>query len=504
MLRLACISSWRAKSFSNFALITSFEKVFSVTARSFRMTLLSAGFALLIGLCCATPSFAQPGPRGKNASDGLSQGPRDYRSPNFLVHTDLSAEEANELLTRLETMLQLISTYWGQPNRKTIECYVVKDLANWPQGVFPPEAHAKIVEGAGLTMTQATLLNGRLANATSIVYAVSERGTPQHEAVHAYCGQNFGHTGPTWYSEGMAEMGSYWRKDNSSVEIPEVVLEYLQQSDPKPLSAIVDNTDQTGDSWENYAWRWALCHLLANNDNYAKRFRPLGLSLLQNRGGSFEQTYGAMAEEIAFEYRFFLDHLDNGLRADLTAWKWGTKFQVPRSGRPLISKIAARGGWQPSRVKVVAGQTYDVAATGQWSVSDDGELLTADATVIEATEETRPIRSTSRRTSRMANAGSSGRRPQAGSAQETNTESVEEANTEAVEDDKPTPPEGAGRLMGVILDTSSMTLGEPFEVGAQTQFTAEMEGNLYLRCADAWNQLHDNEGEMWVAIRGAN
>lgn len=479
-----------------------------MTARSYRVTFLSVSLALLIGLCAATPSFAQ-GPRGKNASDSLSSGPRDYRSPNFLVHTDLSAEEANELLTRLETMLQLISTYWGQPNRKTIECYVVKDLANWPQGVFPPDAHAKIVEGAGLTVTQATLLNGRLANATAIVYAVSERGTPQHEAVHAYCGQNFGHTGPTWYSEGMAEMGSYWRKDNSSVEIPEPVLEYLQQSDPKPLSAIVDNTDQTGDSWENYAWRWALCHLLANNDNYAKRFRPLGLSLLQNTGGSFEQTYGSMAEEIAFEYRFFLEHLDNGLRADLIAWKWGTKFQVPRPGRPLISKISARGGWQPSRVKVEAGGTYDVTATGQWSVAEEGETLTADATVAEATEETRSARTPARRTSRAASTRAPGRRapasssPRAGAEADATEAEAEEANEEK-QDEKPTPPKGAGKLMGVILDTSSMTLGEPFELGSKTQFTAETEGNLYLRCSDAWNQLHDNDGEMSVSIRAGN
>lgn len=57
--------------------------------------------------------------------------PADYKSPHFLLHTDLSAAEAKELLSRLETMLGLVSTYWGKPPSGVIECYVVKDLANW-------------------------------------------------------------------------------------------------------------------------------------------------------------------------------------------------------------------------------------------------------------------------------------------------------------------------------------------------------------------------------------
>src|SRR5438876_1685322 len=59
-------------------------------------------------------------------------GPRDVRSKNFLVHTDLADDDAADLINRLETMLKLISTYWGRPNPQPIECYVVKDLEMWP------------------------------------------------------------------------------------------------------------------------------------------------------------------------------------------------------------------------------------------------------------------------------------------------------------------------------------------------------------------------------------
>src|SRR5205823_1487513 len=107
----------------------------------------------------------------------------------------------------------------------------------------------------------------------------------------------------------------------------------------------------------NYAWRWALCHLLANNTNYASRFRPLGLALLTKQpDASFEQTYGDMSQEISFEYRQFLEHVDNGLRADLCSWDWKAKFKVVKSGNVTQAKVEAGKGWQPSRLILTEGE----------------------------------------------------------------------------------------------------------------------------------------------------
>jgi hypothetical protein len=380
-------------------------------------------------------------PRSTKSTQPMATGPQDYRSRNFSVHTDLSPDEAQDLLKRLEEMLGIISKYWGEPNRETIECYVVKDLANWPPGSLNPRGVQHIRDGGGITLTTVTTLNGVKAHAKAVVYAAADHGTPQHEAVHAYCGQNFGETGPTWYSEGMAEMGNYWRTDDPSVQLPEGVLRYLQGSDPKPLPAIVDNTDQTGDSWRNYAWRWALCHLLTNNPNYAPRFRPLGLNLILGKPDSFERTYGAMEKEIAFEYRFFLDHMENGLRADLVAWDWKAVFKPAAKGRPLAATIQANHGWQPSRLRVEEGKSYQVAATGNWKTAKDGSDLTADG------------------------------------------------------DDA-----GKGKLVAAVFDPPTYTLSEPFDLGSNTTFTAPADGNLYLRCNDDWAALADNSGKVAVKL----
>src|SRR5204863_1301611 len=136
-----------------------------------------------------------------------------------------------------------------------IECYVVKDLRKWPAGAIDPVGLESIEDGAGVTVTR-TMSQGGAFLAKATVYAIADRGTPQHEAVHAYCGQAFGRTGPLWYSEGMAEMGQYWRANDASVNAHPLVIRYLRSSRPKSLNEIVNSREYTGDSWQNYAWRW--------------------------------------------------------------------------------------------------------------------------------------------------------------------------------------------------------------------------------------------------------
>lgn len=373
--------------------------------------------------------------------------PRDVRSRNFVLHTDLNDKDAEELLERLETMLKLISSYWGQPNRKIIECYVVKDLKNWPANSFSANGLASIQGRAGVTETR-TRFRGTQFDAKSVVYAIADRGTPQHEAVHAYCGQTFGHTGPLWYSEGMAEMGQYWREGNpAAVNCHEIVVRYIHSVEPKTLNAIVNGNETTGDSWQNYAWRWALCHLLANNPNYRQRFRPLGLGLLTRKRVSFESTYGSMAQEISFEYKFFLEHFDIGYRADLVFWDWKAKFKHPRTTSTVAAVIQAQGGWQPTRCIVKEGTEYEYSASGKWKVGKDTELIDADG-------------------------------------------------------DK----DGKGRLVGIIFDDDSYELvGKPFELGVYGKWTAPVDGQLFVRMNEPWKEIdEDNDGKVSFRIKYAD
>ncbi|HVA50191.1 MAG TPA: hypothetical protein VNH11_27780 [Pirellulales bacterium] len=402
-------------------------------------------FAVLLLLVATVTPVAAQAKREKTKTDQPAK-PTDYRSEHFFVHTDLPADEAQDLLERLETMLSLISAYWARPCVGVIECYVVKDLAVWPTGMIPDEGLDHIRAGAGVTAIT-TVTGGVGFLARSVVYAVSDRGTPQHEAVHAYCGQTFGTTGPVWYSEGMAEMGQYWRKDNKSVRVHDAVVEYLRSSPPKSLDVIVNGNEFTGDSWQNYAWRWALCHLLANNTNYSARFRPLGLALLKKEPTSFEEVYGDMAEQIVFEYCFFLKHLEQGFRADLCSIDWNRKFRFPKGSAVIAAKIRADRGWQPSGVLVAKDTRYETSASGSWQTGKEGGAVSADGAA-----------------------------------------------------------DGAGKLVGAIMtheNGKNFQLGEPFELGAHGEFTAASEGKLYLRCRDGWGELGDNKGTLTVKLKAA-
>jgi hypothetical protein len=59
--------------------------------------------------------------------------------------------------------------------------------------------------------------------------------------------------------------------------------------------------------------------------------------------------------------------------------------------------------------------------------------------------------------------------------------------------------EGKGKLVGILFE--DYKLSEPFELGANSEWTATGNGNLYLRCQDNWNSIADNSGTIAVKIK---
>ncbi len=363
--------------------------------------------------------------------------PRQVRSQHFLLTTDISDRQARMLLDKLETMVVLLAEYFGRAPTAVAEGYVVRDLSGWPEGVLKePAGVAKIREQAGICFSRSL---GRQRQ--SIFYACDDHGVVQHEATHAICHLTFGSTGPTWLAEGVAEMGQYWKADQLAVDISPVVISYIQASEPRAMRDIaIHGRTESGD-WRDYAWRWALCHLLATNPNYSNRFKPLAIALMEEREGvTFASVYGDFAPQISFEYDQFLQQLDNGYRADLCAWQWNAKFKPIRGDTRVKTQVRARYGWQASGVQLQKDTSYDLAAVGQWAIAKDGTKIGADG-------------------------------------------------------DK----EKRGALVAAIF--SDFKLSEPIEIGARGTVVAPHDGQLFLRCRDDWNKIDDNSGELTVHIR---
>lgn len=406
----------------------------------------------------------------------------EYRSKHFLIHTDLHPEAAQALQDRLEATLKVIARYWGRPSRGRIECYVVQDLDAWPDAALPHPLARVLIGGVGGGTVVRTQRIGKRTTAIAEVYASSRPGIAEHEAVHAYCNQAFGATGPDWYKEGMAEMAYYHRHGERELRLPADVRTSLKQAAPRTLEEIVnrgrftrklahsvdailanhESSVETSrsvppprhvplEAWseehdktaktarESYLWSWALCHLLCENPNYADRFRALGVGYLAGQNASFEQAFGPVAREIRFEYDLFLKQIDDGYRVDLCAWEWNKQFLSAAQRRLTSVRVKAMRGFQASGLQVVAGERFNYAATGSWSLAEGAEAVTAD-----------------------------------GGA------------------------DGQGRLVGVLLD--EYQLGEPFDLGSRGSFTAPADGKLYLRCRDDWHSLADNQGAVNVCM----
>jgi hypothetical protein len=431
------------------------------------------------GLRAQTPTLEEELTAGTPANEAapLPAPPHaDYSSKHFLLHTDLPRDEALALIDRLETTLEVAANYWERPSRQVIECYVVHDLTQWPDAALPHPLARILIGGVGGGTVSKAEQKGKRTSRKADVYASSRPGIAEHETVHAYCAQAFGATGPDWYKEGMAEMAYYRRHGLHGVDCPQEVIDTLRRGQVRTLNEIVnrgrftgplattvedllsrnersegtgrpvplalwtpDHTATVNEARQAYHWSWALCHLLCHNANYTRRFRALGRAYLTNHPSTFEQHFGAVADEVSFEYKFFVKHMEVGFRADLCAWDWKTRFH-PLDARPAqTAKVCADRGYQASGLVVSKGQHVRFRAAGQWRTTPD------------------------------------------------------QPATSAAGDER-----GRGKLVGVLLD--NYTLGEPFELGDEGRFTAQGNGKLYLRCHDAWNELADNEGTIMVRL----
>jgi hypothetical protein len=375
-------------------------------------------------------------------SDEPKQEPRLVRSAHFAFLTDVSDREAKIILDKLERMAGLLERYFGRGPAGPIEGFVVRDLAAFPPGTLTEAAGvAKIRERAGICF------NARLGNQRkATLYSCADHGVIQHECTHGFCHMTFGSTGPTWLAEGVAELGNYWKEGEPAVDVEPGVMGYLQKAQPKRglLEIAVPGRTPSG-TWQDYAWRWALCHMLAFNPNYADRFRPLAIALMEEQPGvSFESVYGPVAKQVSFEYDQFLRHVGNGYRADLAAWPWKARFRKPQGEASLKATIKAQAGWQASGLEVERAAGYACEATGTWQTAAAGAPCTA-----------------------------------AGDAA------------------------GRGRLEAAVLaeTDAGFTLSDPFALGEKETFSAPAAGRLVLRCADDWTQLGDNDGEVEVTLR---
>lgn len=376
--------------------------------------------------------------------------PRILRSDHFVLHTDMSQHQSMVLLAKLENLYRLVGNYYSQRPTVPIQICVVDDLVRWDRRQLPPAAIAKILERTGVTV-----ITNSPGQSTAVVYSCNDDRIVQHESVHAFCVQAFGGLGPVWYAEGVAELGLYFNADAEGVQIDPVVVDYLKSSPPKTVAEIITQPQSSGDTWQQYAWRWAVCHFLSVNQNYARRFKNLGVRLMSDstaanpatieanaNGGEangveqFNRTFARQRRQLDFEFAHFLNHLDNGVRAKAMRIQWD-RTPKPLQGNQVANEtLKSDRGWQVVGVAASSGQSFDLALQGKWRTSIAPALVSP-------------------------------------------------------------------KIQVCILGKSGnqYEMSPPQRFSGNYRFAAPIDGQIMFRCDEGFEQIHDNEGQVEVFVR---
>jgi hypothetical protein len=420
------------------------------------------------------PAIAEDAPHGQRQAEAGHADRRIVRSSHFAIRTDLPEAEAAEALQRMEAILKFAARYWGREPRGQIKCIIARDLENWSDGELPHSLARVWIGGVGGATISEMAGVGRSARVKSTVYANDQPGVIEHEIVHAYCSQAFGTSGPVWYKEGMAEFAAFGHERTAGVRCDPRLIHVLRHGKRLSIEQIIrsdlhverlrdsmtamlaNRTDVNRhvalDAWRDsdsedvhrakraYLWCWSLCHMLENNPNYRERFRRLGNNFLRRKRDSFQRAFEEVMDQLAFEYAFFLDHVDIGYRVDLCHWDWDRQFRDCFEWDAPHATVAAARGYQPSGLTVMGGQRWQYRTVGTWGTSKSTAPVNAD--------------------------GNHG---------------------------------GEGRLTGVVLN--NYRLSQPFALGSRGEFVVPVSGDLYLRCGEEWNRLADNRGQVEVWLR---
>jgi hypothetical protein len=387
------------------------------------------------------------------------------RSRHLLIHTDLNGRDSQQLISRLEAKLRIVSRYWAQPLSSPIECFIVDNT-----DLLPLTGNGK--ENASMLLRKIGGYAVRGPNGKPLLLANDTAGIAEHELIHAYCMSAFRSSGPDWYREGMACYFSQRWNARSAVHCDEPTMEFIRNSEYRSIREIVENTkftagiasslnramlsnsttgarvgwDSQGDrelkkAIEAYRWSWALCQFLAANKNYSADFRRLGLAYLNGNTPQFDDYFAGNRKKLEAEFREFTTHVCDDYRVDLCRWDFEITGDALEVSEKTIARVQASLGWQSSKAHVAAGSSYRLTAAGKWQFSKSSKPVSV----------AKPLNS-----------------PRKGS------------------------------VVAAILHRGK--LSEPFLVHSQTSITPMHSGLLVLRCNEPWDAIGDNQGTVGVRI----
>jgi hypothetical protein len=235
----------------------------------------------------------------------------------------------------------------------------------------------------------------------------------------------------------------------------------LSRDEVPTLKQIVSYSNDSVNRMDRYVWSWAACLFFANHPRYREAFAaasepPLDYSMRVSQ--RLLQSLDASWPWVVAEWNGFLSDFDFGCDPSSSMpLLEDTRWNTIESGETIRCNVLATKGWQPTGIRVRAGQSLQITAEGSCQIG----------------------------------IGSNGRQ----------WTSEPQGVTVRYHAQQP-----LGRLMATIIplpDGEQTRLWQSTAIGRSADLTIESEGLLLLKINDTPGGLEDNHGSYQVAINPA-
>ena len=291
-----------------------------------------------------------------------------------------------------------------------------------------------------------------------------------HEGTHALVNRLFGHVGPVWYREGIAEyLGTHQHAENGlklgffpvtreQVEHwgrIKLVREATLAGNARSIPSIVNASVRDFSDVHLYAWSWALATFLQHHfpADFEATHKSMMLGSDDVVSSTFLSRYRRRKSEFDLAWELFLHHLDYGYQpaAEVIHFK-ADRLITPN--RAVVVEVDAAKGWQSTGLTVPSGVELQVNAMGRYAVGLEPKVWWCEpqGVTIEYYQQ-RPL----------------------------------------------------GMLLAAVVDLKNDGLGlaRPVPVGRTAKWHTDNGGVLFFRVNERADRLSDNRGTLTVTVQAS-
>jgi hypothetical protein len=204
-----------------------------------------------------------------------------------------------------------------------------------------------------------------------------------HEGVHCLMNDLLGYRGPAWYAEGMAEMLATHRIVGGEIRVNyfpqspaevdrlgriEIVQTALRERRGMTLPKIFAYDSRAHSQNEPYGWCWAAAEFLQRHPAYRQRFATIKTTLNDTKlNERLKKLYAQDWDQLLEEWQAYVGSLEYGYDFERTAIDFAPG--KPIAGEAKLTVTADRG-WQNTGLRLQAGKTYHLHASGRYQVGN--------------------------------------------------------------------------------------------------------------------------------------